>query len=54
MMRTFGIWFFGLIASAMIGILAGNWLTYEGGIIGGPAAMATFACLRLWFGPVTK
>ena len=48
-MRTFGIWFFGLVASGIGGGLIGysfsmidGWLY---GLIGGAAA---FACGRLW------
>jgi len=48
-MRTFGIWLFGLIASAMIGGMIGHY--FYGGdfdVFGGLTGMAVFACARLW------
>lgn len=48
-MRTFGIWFFGLIAGMLIGGLVGNHLNYsDGAFFGIIAGMAVFACARLW------
>jgi hypothetical protein len=48
-MRTFGIWLFGLIASAMIGGMVGHYI-YGGDfdVFGGLTGMAVFACARLW------
>lgn len=49
-MRTFGIWFFGLVAAAIIGGLAGNFIApySSGGFLGMLAGLCTFACGRLW------
>ena len=44
-MRTYGIWVFGLLASAIVGVLAGYYS--ENGLWGGLAAMVTFGCARL-------
>jgi hypothetical protein len=59
MIRSIGIWVFGLLASAIVGGLAGlrvehdppysiDWLW---GILAG---MFTFACVRLWIGGTPK
>ena len=59
-MRTFGIWVFGLLASAFIGgllasLMDGEYSTGPGHApIGVVAAMLTFACARLWFGQSSK
>jgi hypothetical protein len=48
-MRTFGIWVFGLIASAMIGGMAANYfMGRDMDVFGGLTGMAVFACARLW------
>jgi hypothetical protein len=54
-MRTFGIWVFGILASAIIGGLIGSRLDDRaaGGletILGILAGVFTFACIRLWLG----
>jgi hypothetical protein len=54
-MRTFGIWTFGLLASAIIGGLVGERLYTgvgsEGWFFGIFAGIFAFACVRLWLGP---
>jgi hypothetical protein len=48
-MRTFGIWVFGLLASAMIGgMVAHYFMGTEMDVFGGLTGMAVFACARLW------
>lgn len=50
--RTFFIWFFGLVASAIVGGLIGDRLGgYGDGFWGALASMAAFGCLRLWLAP---
>jgi hypothetical protein len=53
-MRTLGIWFFGILASAIIGGLIGARLDtgYDnsGGFSGFFAGAFAFACIRLWLG----
>lgn len=56
-MRTFGIWLFGLLASAIVGGMVGNKMGSDGNVLGDPSAvfgmlagMFAFACLRLWLG----
>ena len=56
MLRTIGIWVFGLLASALIGgMIAARLETgfYSRGSEswGAVAAMCAFACLRLWLAP---
>jgi hypothetical protein len=57
-MRTFGIWFFGLLASAIVGAIVGTKLGIgygdEGVIWGGLVGLSTFACIRLWLGGQSK
>ena len=57
-MRTFGIWAFGLAASAFFGALIGNKLGNEyssdGGFTGFFAGAFAFACIRLWLGQSKK
>jgi hypothetical protein len=57
-MRTFGIWLFGLLASAIIGGLVGSAFNgpYGGdnGVWGALAIMLAFACVRLWLGQARK
>jgi hypothetical protein len=52
MARTIAIWVFGLLASSIAGNLIGNWLdTYRtgwGGLLGIPAGLFAFVCIRLW------
>jgi hypothetical protein len=54
-MRTFGIWAFGILASAIVGGIVGSRFDeyYSGGlnmILGVLAGVFTFACIRLWLG----
>ncbi|MGY3034755.1 hypothetical protein ACVIIV_003925 [Bradyrhizobium sp. USDA 4354] len=53
-MRTFGIWVFGLLASAIFGGLIGDRLYTgigtDGGFFGILAGAFAFACMRLWLG----
>jgi hypothetical protein len=55
-MRTFGIWVFGILASAIIGGVTGSRLddlATTGDLItilGILAGVFTFACIRLWLG----
>jgi uncharacterized protein YcfJ len=54
-MRTFGIWVFGILASAIIGGLIGSRLDDRSTgdletILGILAGVFTFACIRLWLG----
>jgi hypothetical protein len=53
-MRTFGIWIFGLLASAILGALIGSKLGSEynndSGFFGLLAGAFAFACIRLWLG----
>jgi hypothetical protein len=63
MIRTIGIWIFGLLAAAIIGGFLGSayaehfyphnsdGLEPIFGVIGG---MCVFACLRLWLAPKSK
>jgi hypothetical protein len=60
-MRTFGIWVFGLLASAIGGGLLASLLDtnpYNSGPGNAPlgvlAGMFTFACVRLWLGQSSK
>jgi hypothetical protein len=57
-MRTFGIWVFGLLASAIVGGLVGDRLYTgygsDGGFFGVLAGMFAFACARLWLGQSRK
>jgi len=56
--RTFGIWLFGLLASAIIGGIVGTKLEIgygsDGGFWGALAGMLAFACTRLWLGGSSK
>jgi hypothetical protein len=48
-MRTFGIWIFGLLASALIGGMAANYfMGRDMDVFGALTGMAVFACARLW------
>ncbi len=50
-MRVLGIWFFGLIAAAMIGGMTGHYFFGSAmDIIAWLTGMAVFACARLWLG----
>jgi hypothetical protein len=53
-MRTFGIWFFGLLASAIVGALVGSrfddGFSSSTGFWGMLAGMFAFACIKLWIG----
>jgi hypothetical protein len=58
-MRTFGIWVFGLLASAIVGAIVGSHFDdivhpRDMGFWGALASMLGFACLRLWFGQSPK
>ncbi len=58
-MRTFGIWVFGLLASAIVGAIIGSKfedLVYprSEGFWGALAGMLAFACIRLWVGQSLK
>jgi hypothetical protein len=60
-MRTFGIWVFGLLASALFGGLLASLLDtnpYTSGPgnapLGALAGMFAFACVRLWLGQSSK
>ena len=56
MLRTIGIWVFGLLASAIIGAMIG---AFMGALVDGDnwwfygfwAGLFGFACIRLWLGP---
>jgi uncharacterized protein YcfJ len=55
LMRTFGIWVFGILASAIIGGLIGSRMDDRATgdletILGILAGVFTFACVRLWLG----
>lgn len=53
-MRTFGIWFFGLIASGLlVGLIEAQFRPYstDAGLVGFIAGMCAFACARLWLAP---
>jgi hypothetical protein len=55
LMRTFGIWVFGILASAIIGGVIGSRLDDLATgdlmiILCGLAGIFTFACIRLWLG----
>ena len=54
MIRTIAIWFFGVVASALIGGLIAERLqpfyTYDAGPWGALAGICAFACIRLWVG----
>jgi hypothetical protein len=52
-MRTFFIWFFGLIGSGFLGLMLGSGISHDGdsGTAGFFGGMAVFACLRLWLAP---
>jgi len=52
-MRTFAIWFFGLIAGAFFGAIVGGHLQPygDGGFLGFVGGMCLFVCLRLWLAP---
>jgi hypothetical protein len=53
--RTFGIWIFGLLASAMIGgMVAHFFLGFDMDVYGGLTGMAVFACARLWLAAPTQ
>lgn len=49
-MRTFFIWFFGLLGSGFFGLMAGSAIDHNGntGLAGFIGGIAVFACLRLW------
>jgi hypothetical protein len=53
-MRTFFIWFFGLIAFGLMGLVVGGALNRHSGdggeFLGFIGGMAAFACVRLWMG----
>jgi hypothetical protein len=53
-MRTFGLWFFGLLASAIFGGMVGSFFApYSDGVFFGViGGMCAFACARLWLGSV--
>ena len=57
-MRTFGIWFFGLFASAIAAAIVGAWLDtgydHYGWFFGMFAGLFGFACVRLWLGQNSK
>jgi uncharacterized protein YcfJ len=55
LMRTFGIWVFGILAGAIIGGLIGSRIDDRATgdletILGMLAGVFTFACIRLWHG----
>jgi hypothetical protein len=62
MIRTLGIWVFGLLAAAIIGGFIGSaydsvFNPYAGGLgllTAALAAMSVFTCLRLWLAPKSK
>lgn len=54
-MRRALIWVFGILASGIVGALAGQELDYvNGGIAGFLAGAFAFACARLWIGERTS
>lgn len=58
-MRTFGIWLFGILASAIVGRIAGSrfeTVSTSGAMVllGMLAGIFMFVCLRLWFGQARK
>ena len=48
MLRTIAIWVFGLLGSAILGMLLGAYLLEGGAGLGLIAGLALFTCLRLW------
>ena len=56
MMRTIGIWVFGLLASAIVGGFVASRFesqydySHDLGLMGALAGIFAFACIRLWLG----